>query len=224
MNRQLKRREIVLIFVLTFILLGLVYYQFIYKSLKDAEVQYDTADIEMQIETETVKAANIQKMKQEIEANKGSESGVVESYDNIQNEINALNDIFSDAVSFSLSFDQPVASDNTVRRNIGVSFTANDYSTAKKIITEIHDCEYRCLITNVSVTPTSTSSISSDSQDISSGPVAVSLNVTFYETLYGASTTDGLQIEESDESTDSSLTGELASDKERAESTGEEYN
>lgn len=224
MNRKLKKKEIALIFILTFILLGLVYYQFIYKSLKNAEVQYDTTEIDTEVQNETIKAANISKMKKEIEENKGNESGVVASYDNIKNEINALNDIFADAVNFNLSFDQPVANGSAVRRNIGVSFTANDYTTAKNIITKLHDCQYRCLITDLSITPTSLQNSSGSENDISSGPVAVNLNVTFYETLYGATSTDGLQIEEDQSSTDTSLTDELSSDKERAESTGEDYN
>lgn len=224
MNRQLKKREIALIFVLTFILLGLVYYQFIFKSLKDAEVQYDTTEIETEIQTETVKAADIARMKKEIADNKGKETGVVESYDNIKNEINALNDIFADAVNFNLSFDQPVADGSAVRRNIGVSFTASDYATARKIIVALHDCRYRCLITDLSITPASLQNTDGSEGDINNGAVAVNLNVTFYETLYGASSTDGLQVPQDSSTDNSSLTNDLANDKERAESTGEDYN
>ena len=224
MNRQLKKREIALIFVLTFILLGLVYYQFIFKSLKDAEVQYDTTQIETEIQTETVKAADIARMKKEIADNKGKETGVVESYDNIKNEINALNDIFADAVNFNLSFDQPVADGSAVRRNIGVSFTASDYAAARKIIVALHDCRYRCLITDLSITPASLQNTYGSEGDINNGAVAVNLNVTFYETLYGASSTDGLQVPQDSSTDNSSLTNDLANDKERAESTGEDYN
>jgi hypothetical protein len=223
MNRQLKRKELIVIFILTAVLLGLVYYQFIYKTYKQAVADYDVSDIETQIQMETAKSASIAKMEKEIEENQGSETGsTVESYDNMKNEINALNDILSDAVTFDLSFEQPVASGNVARRQINVSFTANDYTSAKAIIQALHDCKYRCLITDLSINPTSLENSSSSGTDLSSGPVAVDLSVTFYETLYDATTTDGLQVEEDSTSDTSSLTSDLANSKEQAESTGED--
>lgn len=220
MKRELKRREIALLLVLTVVLLGLVYYQFIYKSVKNAETEYDTTEIENEILAEETKSAQKKRMLAEIEANK-DENKIVESYDNIKNEINELNDIFADSESFSFSYDTPTANDDAVRRPIAVVFTAKDYATAKSILTKLSDSYYRCLITDLSVNTASLQGYASG-DNIASGPVSVSLNVTFYETLYNATTTDGLQIEEESTAADNSNLGDdLAADKERAESTGE---
>ena len=222
MNRKLKRREITIIFVLTAVLLGLIYYQFIYKAVKQAETDYDTTELDTEILTEQTKMANKLQMEAEIEANKGNETGVIATYDSIKGELNALNDILADAETFNLSFDQPTATDDAVRRVVAVSFTAADYNTAKTILTNLRDCSYRCLIGDVSMTTTTLSGSSSTSQDLSSSAVAVDLTVTFYETLYDSDTTEGLVIEESSSSDSSGLLNDLASDKERAESTGED--
>ena len=224
MRKSFGKREWAVFIILSVILLALVYYQLIYRAVENAKVKYDTTELEMQIQSEQIKAADIARMKAEIAANKGNETGVVESYDNIKKEIIALNDILADAVNFSLSFDQPVADGSAVRRNIGVSFTASDYAAARKIIVALHDCRYRCLITDLSITPASLQNTYGSEGDINNGAVAVNLNVTFYETLYGAASTDGLQVPQDSSTDSSSLTNDLANDKERAESTGEDYN
>lgn len=221
MKKGFGKREWAILVILSVILLALVYYQLIYRSVENARVQYDTTDLEIQIESEQLKAADIARMEAEIEANKGNETGIVESYDNIKQEIIALNDILADAESFSLSYGNPTVADSSsssVRRVISISYVASSYDKAREIINALHDCEYRCLIGDISMSIAN----SQDSDGtFSNSQVAVSLSVTFFETLYNATTTKGLYIANSDgSSSGETLTDALAADRERAETTG----
>lgn len=262
MNRELSKKEIILILVLAFFLLGLFYYQFVYKDIENKKAMYDTANIDDEILIEQTKLAQINKMKSEIEANKSNTSaGYVETYDNQKAEITALNDILSGAYTFNIGFDQAVSNDDAVRRNMNVTFSAASYSDAKKIITDLHDCKYRCLIRDLSITALNkqdaaaavasagesvsaedtddtkktdtkdktskdktTKDISTDTDDTASaddadttqlseldlnnGPVSVTLTVEFFETLYGSDTKDGLDIQDTQETTAADETAE----------------
>lgn len=221
MNRNINKREQALILVLVIALLATIYYEFIWKNVEQAKVTYDTADLETEMTQQLAIAANIKNMEAEIEANKENKTGEISTYNNLTNEINQLNDIFGSAQNFSFGFDQTVADGDAVRRNISCSFTDTDYKTAKQRLQALHDCPYRCLITNLAISPTTIEGMEGDEKNIADGPVAVSLNVTFYETLYNATTTEGLDIETTESTDSTSLTDELAADKERAESTGE---
>ena len=221
MRKSFGKREWAVFIILSVILLALVYYQLTYRAVENARVKYDTTELEMQIQSEQIKAADIARMKAEIAANKGNETGVVESYDNIKKEIIALNDILADAESFSLSYGDPTVQDSSsssVRRVISISFVASSYKSARQIINELHDCPYRCLITDISM---SIANGQDEDGTFSSSMVAVQLNVTFFETLYNSNTTKGLYIANSDgTSSGENLTDALAADRERAETTG----
>jgi type II secretory pathway component PulM len=223
MNKTIGRREQVLILILVVVLLATVYYQFLYKSVEHAKVQYDTVDLQTELTKQLTIAANIQKMNAEIQANKENKTGEVSTYDNLKQEINELNDIFGDADNFSFSFDQAVATDDAVRRVITGSFTAVSYQDARDRLQKLHDGAYRCLITDLSMSPTTLEGGEGDSKNLNGGPVAVSFTVTFYETLYQASTTAGLAVEDSSSGDSESLTDQLAESKEEAENTGSGY-
>ena len=137
-------------------------------------------------------------MESEMKNTKAKTGSVVASYNNIKNEISALNDIFGAASTYNFDFNQAIKDGDAVRRDINISFTAGSYSTAESIIEKLHDCKYRCLIRNISIN-------TSSGEGISSGSVSVSMTVTFFETMYNANTTDGLE-ENKDEGTTTSKT------------------
>ncbi len=214
LKREFKRSENIAIVVLTVLLLVLLYYQFVYRGMESAKQQYDTAEVDSEILMEQTKAAKIARMQEEIAQEKGEGSGVVETYDNLKAEINELNDIFSEADTFSFGFDQATGNGDAVRRNINAVFTASSYELAKKMLENLHDSRYRCLIRDVSVaTAQNNSSSGEDGPNLNKGPVAVSFTVTFYETLYNATTTDGLLIEQPMQQTSDPSVADQIADK-----------
>jgi hypothetical protein len=186
---------------------------------------FDTTDLEDQLAMEQARALSIQNMQKEMAANKSANTGVVETYSNLKQEISALNDIFEGTTSFNLGFDAATASsgDDTVRRNIQVTFTSADFNEAVMVLQNLHDCKYRCMIKDLAFSPAAGTN-SANTSTIENGPVQVTLTVTFYETLYNAANQDGLVITDDNSGTaDSSLTDDLAASKEAAENTGSSY-
>lgn len=191
MSREFTTREKILLLVLCVLLLGIVYYEFIVKDVDETIKQYDTEDLETELLIEQTKAQSIMDMEAEMKNTKAETDSVVASYNNIKNEISALNDIFAAASTYNFDFNQAMKDGDAVRRDINISFTAGSYSTAERIIEKLHDCKYRCLIRNISIN-------TSSGEGISSGSVSVSMTVTFFETMYNANTTDGLEESEKD--------------------------
>ncbi len=192
--RNLKKSEEIVLLLLAAALIGLFYYQFVYKGLQEARVQYDTSVLETELSAYQTKAASMRKMQEQIESGKLTSDGVVATYNNQKQEIIALNNIFENAETFKLSFQDPTAysGDTTVRRELQITFEAGSYASAKSMLESLYHCEYRCLLQDITITPSGRSNTSSGS--LSDGPVEVSATVTFYETLYNATSTDGINF------------------------------
>lgn len=179
MSREFTRREKLLLIIMCILLIGILYFQFVYKPVKENIKKYDTSKLETTLLKEQTKAANIKKMNTEMATNKASNVGVVATYNNVKKELSALNTIFASASSFNLEFADPVKDGDAVRRNVNITFTTGSYTTANTIIRNLHNCKYRCLIRTVSLTK-------------GDGGVSGTMQVTFFETLYGAKNADGL--------------------------------
>lgn len=222
LNHTFTKKETAILLILVALLLAMGYYQFVYKWQQKAIAQFDTADIETAIAQEQAKAIQIKRMQEEIASGKKEKTGIVETYSNLKAELRTLNDIFGDALNFDFSFDQAVADGDAVRRTITCTVTAASYQEAKGMLRQLHDCEYRCLIGDVSISPSGTDRESGD-RNLNAGNVTMNFSVTFYETLYGAKSTDGLQIRSSSsDSTGDDLLGKMSESREQAENTGNE--
>ncbi len=204
LNRAFTNREIAIILLLTLILLVLVYVRFAYIPMQDQLDYYEseTAKLDSQILVEQGRARKIQEMQAQIETGLKEYPGEVKTYDNVKAEIDALNDILNSAKSFEVNFRQPTANGNNVRRRVDINFVARNYASARALIRQLHDCEYRCMITTLSMSPASRRFVHENGiyyytsyTDLQNGDVSVSLSLTFYETRYGTDLTDGLLIE-----------------------------
>lgn len=201
MSRKFTKRETVLLIILAVLLLGLVYYYGVWNQSEEAIAAYNTADLEDEYTMEQAKAMSKQKMQKEIDSGEMQANGEVASYNNITNEMNALNDILSMADTYTLDFAEAQEEAGTVRRSIQVTFHAGSYVTVTSMLQQLHDCKYRCLIQDVAI-----SSSASSTTGIKEGSdLNVSLTVTFYETTYNSDSTAGLKLsEKASESTEAS--------------------
>lgn len=186
MSREFSKREKALLLVLCVLLLGILYWQFIYKATEEAVAKYDTVDLETDLLMEQTKASQIKQMEAELKNIDFSAMSVVESYNNMKSELAELNDIFAASTAYNLDFATPVRDGDDVRRNINITFTAPSYARAEAIIESIYNCKYRCLIRDVSIANGSGS-------NIGAGSVRASMTVTFFETMYNATTEKGLE-------------------------------
>ena len=204
LNRAFTNREIAVILLLTLILLVLIFYRFIYAPMKEQLEYYEaeTAELDTQIQLEQVRSEKIRQMREQIETGLKEYPGEVKTYDNVKAEIEALNGILNAAKSFEVSFQQPTASGNAVRRRVDITFLAESYASARLIIRQLHDCEYRDMITTLSMNPDSRRFVSENGiyyytslTDLQNGDVTVKLSLTFYETRYGTDLSAGLLIQ-----------------------------
>jgi len=202
LNRKFSKKETVLILILVFALLGFIYYFFTYNYLESQLAQYDTTDLDNQISLEQQRAASIKQMQADISNGTNAYSGEVATYNNLSNEMVELNNIFADSTAYNFAFEEPEATGNTVRRNINITFTASSYANAESIIQALYACKYRCLISDLDI------SAGGDNGVLQSGPVSVTMRVTFFETLDGATDTSGVIA---DSSADSSGTASSSS-------------
>ena len=229
MKRKFSRTENVLLIVLVVILLALFYYRFVIVTVQDARVNYDTSAIDAEITQYQAILAQQEAMQKAIDEGKSESPGYVATYNSLKQEISELNDIFADAETFSFNFASPVADGDAVRRVITVSFTADSYEKAKEILQNLYSGKYRCLINSVSVNsedvnPYVQTGAENYIPTLDKGPVSANVTVTFYETTYGAKSTEGLEVENTQQEAEyNDVLTELANEKEEYENAGQGY-
>ncbi|WP_029202068.1 hypothetical protein [Oribacterium sp. NK2B42] len=201
LKRPFSKFEKSFLLLLVILMLGLVYYRFVKIPVEDRIAAADTFEIEQQIETEYRKRQLIQSMKDEVSTNQDTITGVVATYDNFKSEAALLNSIFVPlAEKYNYSFQTPIATDDTVRRTINISFSTANYRVCRDILQRLHDSKYRCMISNITISATDKSS--NTNKTLLTSPINCNLSVTFYETLIGAATTAGLDMGKSNTSGD----------------------
>lgn len=184
-------KEIILVIIAAVLALGIFYYQVILKSYNNAKTTYDTSILQDEQSVLLAKAQKLKTMQDYIDSHSSTNYGTIAVYNNQANEISALSRVFEGKIdNVSINWSEPVLTDTIVRRNATISFKTNNYDLAKELVEDIINLRYRCIITNMSIADSNQDSLS-DSNSIN-----VSLNVTFYETIEGASDTSGLVIEE----------------------------
>ncbi|MCD7907458.1 MAG: hypothetical protein LUH04_07205 [Clostridium sp.] len=200
MNRKFTAREAWLLLLLSARLLGLFYYFSLYRPVNQ-EVERCAGlqvPVEEDLELQLLKAARKKKMVGELESAPEKQQGELLPYNNIKNEITDLYDALYQADTYNLSFSEAVASGNIVRRDISISFQADSYRT-------VRSSPYRCIIKDLSI---SVNKSRGEANGMSSADlINVNVNVTFYETLVGAETTNGLVFEKQESSAEAENTG-----------------
>lgn len=178
-SRKTKITELVLLGALLLAMMAIAYYLFVYRvAVARVNELHDRRD-EMTVELQTVQAGllELRRMQDELDELEGQVSRV-ESYNNAKEELAALNKILQVADTYTVSFSNAAKSGDLIRRNISLNFTADSFSTAKAILTELTRCKYRCLLGDIHYS--------------GSGPVSVSVGATFYETMVGGKADAGL--------------------------------
>ncbi len=191
LNHKFTLRETILLLVAAFLALGIFYYQVVVKNYNEAKQLYNSSGIAEELMILEAKVAKKENMEDYISKHSSDSYGEIAVYNNLSNEISALANIFDNKVdNVSISWSEPTLDGTIVRRNASVSFKTNDYTLTKTLISNINSLRYRVIISNLNVT-----SDNKDNLNISSS-ISVSMNLTFFETTVGASSTNGLTVVE----------------------------
>lgn len=185
-----KKEKALLVFLAVAILGGLWYGGIYYPTRLRIEAA-DTTEIEDEMVIEQIRASKIQAMQKEINANREAGAPIVPSYNNFKQEAEELNRIFANAYDFDFQFAEPQEDGTTVRRNITVTFHADNYDAAVRMIAQVLDGPYRSMIQDINIS--SNSQVQAEHvDDVRIDRVTVSFLLTYYETSYDSDDVEGL--------------------------------
>lgn len=185
---KFSNREIILLLIAVMLGLGLVYYSVILKSYNENVAKFDTANLETELAISDSKLAKYQDMKNYIEQYEDVYVGSVVSYDNIVNLFYNFSDVLDGKVKgINITVGDPIELETIVRRDVTISFIANNNEIVNNILSNFEDCEYRVIINKVQV------STKEDGYNLNnSGEVNASIVLTFFETTKDAKYNYGL--------------------------------
>ena len=155
MKRKLTTREWLLLGVLGILVIVVAYIMLFYTpttNARDAALT-EAESVRQQTETAQVRLAEKQRMERELDElfARNPNPLSLADYDNLQPVMVELNSILASTQNYSLNFATVDSSKSLVRREISVSFTCDSYAIAKKILQNLHDSSYRCMLNNVSI-------------------------------------------------------------------------
>lgn len=177
-NSKLSGREIFMVVVLLLLVIGVGYYMGFYTPLQQelATIASQSASVDSQISAASSRIARMDMMQAELDeifSRPKDEITEIAPYDNKEVVLNQLNGILQASLEYNLSFAEPsIQDDGTVRRNVVMNFRCADYYSAKSIIRSLTDSQWRCLVSNLSL---------SGGGDIMQGEVQVNATITFFE-------------------------------------------
>ena len=156
MKKGLSAREKVLLLILLVMgIFAAYYYMFYIPTLEDITYyQEETVFLDEQIVVAEGKSAKLVMMKKELDAIKSGDMSnvkVLPLYDNSGNVMSSLSAILSQASQYNISFGGVTESEGIVRRDISLNFSAGSYDAAKKILSDIYNGEYRCLMKDLHI-------------------------------------------------------------------------
>jgi len=185
MSRDFTRTEKILIVVLVLILLALVYYQFVDKTVRQSitNAQSEAGMLETELAAAQARLAAAQKVKNsmdELEAT-GNMSWMG-SYNNSKAEVAFLNSILADTLQYSVTFNNVTRTGNQIRRSFTLEYRTGSYAAAHEIMARLCQSHDRCLVSDASC------ALEKDS-------VVVRQAATFYETMVGGTPDAGLPVD-----------------------------
>ncbi len=188
LSRDFTIREKILLLILALLLVGFAYYRFIDVPVRKGIEQAKDTQETLQVEAAVVnaKVQSLEKMKNELDdIAKMKTVTYMPSYNNAKNVNKLMNDVL-DSLDYVVNYTTLTRDGNQVRRNVSVQFTSPDYATMERVLTDLSQSEYRCLINDVRGTVNT-------QRDL--GTINVLLNATFFETMVGGTADAGLPAE-----------------------------
>ena len=188
MSRDFTRFEKILLVLLALILVGLVYYRFIYipviESIAASEADYEETQKELEVIQERVDyLGGIQESMDALQE-EGKLSWMA-SYNNSKEEIAFLNDILADTIKYSISFANVTRSGDQIRRNFTLQFTTDNYGIMEHMLSALSQNHHRCLIGDLRCT-------AARNESVLEGNITVNATATFFETMVGGIPDAGL--------------------------------
>ena len=203
MTREFSLRSKVLLIILCIILVVLVYFQFVDRPVRDEieRAQMEKENLEIELTVAQAKAAQLEKMKNEIDRLLADGTvKLMSSYNNSKEELETLNKVLSSTLQYSVAFSNVTREGDQIRRNFSLQFTTRDYNTMARVISQLAESDCRCLIGDVKYSA-SVRRAEKDEPTVGGkwvdevyyfDVIRVDTSATFFETMYDGVPDDGL--------------------------------
>ena len=188
LSRDFTTKEKLLLLLLSLILVGLAYYQFVDQpvrlALESARTEADSLRVELK--TVDAKLELMRRMRAELDdVTAGGTATEMGSYNNAKAEIASLNDILSEALQYSITFANVTRSGDQIRRNFTLQFTTDNYGIMEHMLSALSQNHHRCLIGDLRCT-------AARNESVLEGNITVNATATFFETMVGGTPDAGL--------------------------------
>jgi len=183
MSRDFTRTEKILLVLLAVILVGLVYYRFVYVFVNDSVNSSNSEAQALQTEISAAEGRLTHLKSLQSEMDTMEEAGTMSympSYNNSKAEIAFLNDVLAATEKYSISFAEVTRSGDQIRRSFTLQYVTTSYKDAQTILEALCESRDRCLVGDIKC------SIAE------SGMTTVNAAATFYETMVGGTADAGL--------------------------------
>lgn len=188
MSREFTLQEKLLLLLLSLILVGLAYYQFVDRPVREAlnSARQESEALTVELKSVEAKLERMRRMRSELEdVTAGGTASEMSSYNNSKAEIALLNDILGDTLQYDIRFDNVTRNGDQIRRNFSLQFTVDSYDAVEEVLSALNESHYRCLIGDVRCS-------ASRSGNLMDGNVTINAVATFFETMVGGTPDAGL--------------------------------
>ena len=182
-SRDFTTTEKILIVILALILLALVYYQFVDKTVRTTieNAQSEAMMLETEIDAAQIRALRLRTLKDFMDQMEAEgKLSWMGSYNNSKAEVRFLNDLLADTLSYSIEFANVTRNGNQIRRSFKLRYQTGGFRKAREIVEQLRESENRCLVSDIKCSMES------------SGVTTLEANATFYETMVGGVADAGL--------------------------------
>ena len=198
LSRDFNRGEKVLLFILALVLVGLAYYNFVDKPVREsiAKANAESDAIRIELTAVNAKIKRLEEMKAELESiTANPNASIMGSYNNSKEELAFLNKVLKNTDQYSITFSNVTRDGDQIRRNFTLQFTTGDYDGMVTVMEDLGEGNLRCLINDINYSTTrynySTAEREKYDRDYYE-KVNVNCTATFFETMVGGTEDAGL--------------------------------
>lgn len=195
MSREFTTTEKILLVVLSIVLLGLLYYRFVFLTTEDSmrsmESQIETTQTELDLANARLNKLN----KIENELAISDDYSRMESYNASKRETAFLNQVLAGVKDYAISFSDITRDGDQIRRTFTLQFVSDSYKDAVDVVDDLSHGDYRCLVDDIDYSLT-------DNKEI-----YINLTATFFETMVGGTPDSALPPDESAEDSEGETDG-----------------
>ena len=198
LSRDFTRAEKIILVILALVLVGLAYYQFVYKMVAESiqKAHAEAEAIRVEITGVNAKIQRMEEMQAELESIQSNpNASYMGSYNNSKEELAFLNDVLGGALQYNITFSNVTRDGDQIRRNFSLQFTTEDYASMERIISRLCDGKLRCLINDISYSVSRYNYSAADRERYGVDlyeRVNVNCTATFFETMVGGVEDAGL--------------------------------